>query len=80
MFIQNPHTWRAHSQTTNNISQILKDSHTELPPRAKAEMEEDMQSTVHRQLQFVVQSLHNRTLKYSQKDWRRKLHTTETAI
>lgn len=55
--------------TNNNISQILQASHTELPPRARDEMQEDMQSTVHRQLQFVIQSLHNRTLKHSQKDW-----------
>lgn len=81
MFIQYIQTQGAHSQATNNnISQILQAFHTELPPRARDEMQEDMQSTAHRQLQFVIQSLHNRTLKHSQKDRRRKLHPSETAI
>lgn len=62
-----------------NISQIVQTAHTELQHGGRDEAQEGMWSTPHR-LHSIAQSLHNKSLKYSQKNGRRKLHITQTAI
>lgn len=62
-----------------NISQIVQSAHTELQHRGRDEAQEGMWSTPHR-LHSIAQSLHNKALKYSQKNGRRKLHIVQTAI
>ena len=61
-----------------NISQTVQTAHTELQHRGRDEAQESMWSMPHRRLHSIAQSLHNKTLKYSQKNGRRKLHITQT--